>query len=348
MSKRMEVLTGAEVDGIASGVPELYSINVLESLLEIDKDDLRAMAEKAHKYYKQVDFRRLGTKKWRHLDRPREELKNIQAKIQRLLLARVQYPNMMFGSIRGRSIRDNAEVHVGQKHVLTVDLKNCFPNTTDRQVFNAWMRAFKCSSEVAAILTSLTTFRYRLPQGSPTSPLLANLALIPMYTAVAALAERLGLRFSFFVDDIAISGVRAPEALASLIDIIHKHGHAVSRRKVNLMPSAVTQRTPGVTVNSKVSNGRERISELRSQVFVLVTQGILSARDLSRINGLVYQASYVCPEQGASLKRFTERLLIRSEVVEAEDGKIQDRQGKKLEYRSCESFTVHRRRDTHN
>lgn len=318
----------------------LVSPNILATRLGMDLAELEALASKAGRHYKPVDVRPIGSnKKWRHLDRPTPKLKRVHELIQQRLLLHVAFPAMMFGSVRGRSIRENAAVHVGQPYVLTVDLRNCFPNTTDRMVFSAWIRTFGCSDDTAGLLTKLTTVHHRLPQGAPTSPLLANMTLIPMYYDVQDLASKLGLRFSFFVDDIAVSGERAPEALQPLIDIIRSHRHSVSHQKIHLMSRDGLQRVPGAVVNHKVSNGQERLEKIRKEIRGACASQHLMDQDLMRLRGLVYQAAYVCPEQGAALERLLHKELEGVVVDEGRD--VQS--GRKVEYAKCPSFARHRR-----
>ena len=61
------------------------------------------------------------------------------------------------------------------------------------------------SPDVASILTKLTTFKGHLPQGSPTSTTIANLVFVPVGDELQSIAEREGLRFTTFVDDVTMS-----------------------------------------------------------------------------------------------------------------------------------------------
>ena len=62
------------------------------------------------------------------------------------------------------------------------------------------------SPDVASLLTKLTTFSGHIPQGAPTSTTVANFVFAPEGRKIKEIADREGLRFTTFVDDITISG----------------------------------------------------------------------------------------------------------------------------------------------
>lgn len=205
----------------------LVSMRQVEFVLGKSREDLRKIASYAGRYYHPFDRRReIGKGKWRHIDNPKGELKLLQKRIQKHILSKINLPDTMVGGIPGRSIRANAKIHEGQQRLVTLDLKNCFPRTTDLKVFEAYRKILKCSSEIASLLTKLTTFQKRLPQGAPTSSILANFTLLPMHDEICAIAKKFDLRCSIYVDDIAFSGVSAYEAIDEIIYAIQRHGHS--------------------------------------------------------------------------------------------------------------------------
>jgi hypothetical protein len=324
----------------------LVSMRRLERLLDCDREHLSRLANRAGGLYHSVDVYQSKSDKWRHLDCPRKALKDIQARIQRRLLSRVEFPQYMFGSVRGRSTRDNAKIHVGQRYVLAVDLKDCFPNTSSRKVFDAWIRVFGCSEDIADLLTKLTTLHRRLPQGTSTSPLLANLTLLPLYHRVREIARSLSLRFSFFVDDITLSGVRAHEAKGPIITAIRSSGHDISWTKVRLMPHDEQQQVTGIVVNRKVSNGQERLTEIRGEILSAIQSGPHpDLKTKRRIRGLVDHAWTISEEQGASLWRLVERLGLDLDLKGEHDSlEVFDLDGLTQQWRPCPSFSRHRDR----
>lgn len=317
------------------GLYPLISVSRLSSMLEVSSDELRALAETAGEWYQPFDFRGPKTKKWRHIDNPLPRLKKVQKLIQRRILSHIDFPEMMFGGIGGRSARDNAAVHVGQPLLVTTDLKDCFPNINHKKVNSAWHRALDCSKDIGSLLTRLTTYHRRLPLGAPTSPLLACLTLIPMYADVERLAQDLDLKFSFFVDDIAVSGARAAEAMYTLKEIVARYGHAISWSKNKSMASSESQVITGVTVNHKVSNGPGRIHAIRGEILD-ASHGIVTTDKYSRLMGKIGQATYIDKAQGNALRRLASRMLLD---VDKEHRSIP---AKIKEVRQCNSFARHR------
>ena len=113
-------------------------------------------------------------------------------------------PEYAFGGVKGKDNIQNARFHKGQKYVFQTDLKDFFPYITNKMVYKMFViNGF--SPDVASLLTKLTTFKGHLPQGAPTSTTIANLVFAPCGDEIRSIAEREGLRFTTFVDDVTIS-----------------------------------------------------------------------------------------------------------------------------------------------
>lgn len=284
-------------------------------MLGAGHSDLKTMAAHAGGFYEPFDRRkRQGEGKWRHIDNPKKELKQIQRRIQRRILRRFTFPETVLGGVRKRSISDNAHFHVGQPVVVTIDLRDCFPRTSYREVFGAFRRELRCSTAVASLLTQLTTLHCHVPQGAPTSLSVVNLTLLPLHDEILAAATSLGLRASLWVDDITVSGARAREAIAPIIGAVARHGHAVRCKKVFVYPAARTQRVTGVVVNRKESAGHLRVQEIRNRIVDVANQRVILHNDLISVRGQIIQIKSICESQGESLERLAEKLLPESGI----------------------------------
>jgi len=288
----------------------LYSLRRLEELLGRERSDILRIAESAGRYYKPFDRRKeRGKGPWRHIDNPTGELRHLQSRIQRRILANYPFPEKMVGGVRRRSVVDAAKTHVGASALVTLDLRSCFAKTSDLRVFSAYRQRLGCSAEVAGILTQLTTVQHRLPQGAPSSLSLANLTLIPMYNDLDRLAESYDLKWALFVDDIGFSGSRALEAIESIIRIVGRHGHSVRRRKIHRMNQSVSEKLLGTVVNRKVSAGRPRIQRVRAAIYELSTAESPPDWKLQSVWGQVIQIKSLSLVQGATLERLAIRFL---------------------------------------
>lgn len=142
----------------------------------------------------------------REINAPRNPLKGIQRRINKVLLADLWLPDSLHAYRAGRSIKTATRPHVGQRFLWVADIRDFYPSISHRAVYSMFAR-LGSTHEVARLLTMLTTYRYRIPQGAPTSPTLANLHLRMCGVAarLEGLARRHHLDLSFFGDDILIS-----------------------------------------------------------------------------------------------------------------------------------------------
>ena len=146
-----------------------------------------------------------GGEYWaRIINPPKQELKDIQKRINAYLVMNITLPNYAFGGVKGKDNIRNARFHKGQKYVFQTDLKDFFPRITNKMVYDTFVEN-GFSHDVASLLTKLTTFQGHLPQGAPTSTYIANLVFVPTGKALQTIADREGLRFTTFVDDVTLS-----------------------------------------------------------------------------------------------------------------------------------------------
>ena len=115
-------------------------------------------------------------------------------------------------------------------------------------VYASWETQFGFGPPITPVLTRLTTHKGHLPQGSPTSGYLANLALIPCIPQIRAVVESLGCTVSFYVDDITISGERARETIEPVTRFLMSLHLRVGHRKTTIMGKRGPRSTTGLNV----------------------------------------------------------------------------------------------------
>jgi RNA-directed DNA polymerase len=78
-----------------------------------------------------------------------------------------------------------------------------------------------------------------LPQGAPTSPMLANLVCAALDTEIQKIASREGLVYTRYADDMTLSGHianrdSARKLISELSLIVGKHGFGINSQKANI------------------------------------------------------------------------------------------------------------------
>lgn len=282
----------------------------LEITLGIDRAEIRKIAKIAGRYYSPMDVMKYGTNKWRHIDNPDYKLKYIQKRIAKRLLSNILLPDTMTGGVSKRSISDNAKPHINQPIVICLDLRDCFPSINNEVVYSIYKNGLKCSSEISVLLAQLTTFQTRVPQGAPSSSIIVNLALLPLHNRIAEYCIDNKLKWSFFVDDITISGLETVKHINNLIKIIQKSGYKVRNRKILVMRSNNTQSVTGMVVNKKVSIPKKYIEKLRTDIIKLShSENPITQSQLDSIYGQVQFVLNNCEVRGVSVRRLADNLL---------------------------------------
>jgi RNA-directed DNA polymerase len=243
----------------------------------------------------------------REIDAPKPLLKHIQKQIHAKLLVRIWLPDPIHGYRRRRSIMTATEMHVGARHLWVADVQSFYPSISAWHVRQMFVR-LKCTPDVAGLLTRLTTRNHCLPQGTPTSPILANLYLRIYRVAerIEGLAKEYGLQVSFFGDDIVVSGPRPFSHLHDRFEkIIQEAGLRLKKNKIMVASAATeTHRALGIVLNARgserdVPRGYRR--QLRQLLYIarrhglgaFRARGLTTADPRSFLNGKISFAASV-------------------------------------------------------
>lgn len=287
----------------------LVSLRALEYQSGIKRARLEEIAACAGALYRPFDReKKPNSNRWRHIDNPAEPLKGVQRRLARTVFRDLELPTELTGGLRGRSIAHNARPHLGQPVVVAIDLENFFPHLNNGRVFDCLRRHLGCSTEIAGLLTRLTTFQGRLPQGSPASTFLANLALIDPLSDLKRIAVERGLNLSCFVDDITYSGPGADGAIQDAIGVLSAHGLKVARDKIKIMREHQTRVVTGQSVSRRLGMPRRWMSQSRAFLSELLSKATILEAELARAQGLVEYASSVNVSQGEYLRRLLVRI----------------------------------------
>ena len=252
----------------------------------------------------------------RPIDAPIDKLKMVQNRINERMLQRTRIHQAACGGVRGKRLSDNLKPHLRQQMVVGFDLKSFFPSISSKQVYCTFC-SMGASPDVARILTRLTTFKDRIPEGAPTSPMIAN--LVAGYGSQSCLDRRIeGLctkhrsHYTRWVDDITISGPMYLPRLQSTVErIIDQSNFSPNKDKTCFASKKESQVVTGHIVNVKPNIKKSERRKLRAILHRCRTQGpeavaIGSVKRLKQqLRGKIAHIQSVNPEVGAKfLKEF--------------------------------------------
>jgi RNA-directed DNA polymerase len=181
----------------------------------------------------------------------------------------------------GCSPLKNAQLHAGSKWLIKIDIENFFESVSEKQVFRVFKNmGFRplLSFELARLCTRLTDLQHKrliskdvfhytissyrsgglghLPQGAPTSPVLANLVCYDLDTQLEALAGNFDCVYTRYADDIAFSSQKfsrrsAKKLLSQVSHHLSTFGFRVNAKKTVIAPPGARRIVTGLLVDSE-------------------------------------------------------------------------------------------------
>jgi RNA-directed DNA polymerase len=322
-----------DVEAPEKSIFPLVSMGRLEALLGFSREYLWCVAKKAGTYYRSFDQKPKGSdKKWRHIDNPNEEIREIHKRIHKKILQKYPFPRTMLGGIKKCSVIENAQIHSGKKNVFAIDIRSCYPSTRHTQVFSAYREWMGCSTDIANILTKITTYQTRLPQGAPTSSLLANLVLLNVHNEIKKIVEEKGLTFTFYVDDIVISGDNVKSIIEPVIKALQQYGWSISCKKKKFMRRCDVQEVTGLVVNRKVNISKKYVEKLRKKIIEAAKKGFFTENEDRSFGGKITYIMAINERIGKRVQKLYDKIDLAIKGKTRTD---------KYEYRPCNCAKKH-------
>lgn len=211
---------------------------------------------------------------------PQDRLKSVQRLILDQFLTKVALPGYVHGCVKGRSMVTNASGHVNKPLVLNIDLTDFFGSISFERVIRLYKEVFDCDDSAAETLTRLTTYGNFLPQGAPTSPMLANFAALELDYDLIAICEKNAREYQFhysrYVDDITISGdAEIAFCLGEFYLAISRHGFKANSRKLKIARPSMQQKVTGIVVNQKLNPPKKLVRRIRQSIYYCTKFGLV-------------------------------------------------------------------------
>lgn len=236
--------------------------------------------KKMYKVFKLPKRGRPG--RYRDIQNPIDALKNVQKNILSRFLSAVPVMAHVGAYVPGRSCRDTAAQHVGKGVIVSLDIQDFFPSVRRSMVKRYLHRKIGYGYRVASLLAELMTYTNFVPQGAPTSGLIANLVAHDRFDRqILRDLKELDPQWTYtrYSDDIDLSHpeVQEPDRLTAVIalvrDAVEGAGFKLNQRKTKVEPHWKRQKVLGMVVNEKVNIPRYEYMRTRSIIHNCLVDG---------------------------------------------------------------------------
>ncbi|MBN8750970.1 Reverse transcriptase (RNA-dependent DNA polymerase) [Xylophilus ampelinus] len=207
---------------------------------------------------------------------------------------------------KGCSVVEAARVHCGASWLIKLDVSNFFDSILEPKIYQVFLaQGYQplVAFELARLCTRVRSkgnvarstgsgvpgpYVYpsigHLPQGAPTSPLLANLVSFAFDEEVSQLARRFCLRYTRYADDMTLSfrgtgfdRTKAREVIGACYRIMLDHSLWPNRTKTQVIPPGARKLVLGLLVDgNRPALTREFREQMRMHLHFLETQGPVS------------------------------------------------------------------------
>lgn len=240
----------------------------------------------------------------RVISSPKGPRKVFQRRLLEILSDVYEPPRGVHGFVRKRGIVSNAAPHVKALWVLNFDIKDFFPNIHFGRIYGLLKsKPYGLDELPARLIAHLVCHNKALPQGAPTSPVVANMVARSLDTSLVKLCRRARVNYSRYADDITISGrtftslgsfvsdikagneflnhqVISSENIVlaeSLMQTISDEGFVLNENKTRLSIRRAQKCVTGLVVNQKVNVPRKFVRNNRAMLHAWEKYGYFKA-----------------------------------------------------------------------
>lgn len=319
-------------------LPVFNNVKSLAGSLNLNLKELKAMAFH-REVATQINYHRFKIAKKsggeREIWSPYPKLKKAQRWILDNILHNLPTHGSAHGFVQGKSIKTNAQIHTDSQWIVKLDIKDFFPTINWRRVKGVFRHA-GYSEQIATLLALLCTEAPRevvqqqntellvalsercLPQGSPTSPTLTNIICLTLDRRLTGLAEKHGLRYSRYADDLTFSLPNATKAdensenlignlIGSVAKILQEEGFVLHGKKTKIIRQSNRQQVTGLVVNDKIAKTPRQLKrQLRASIHNLQQgKGFKNGENFDVLRGY---ASFVAMTEADKGQAFIQQL----------------------------------------
>lgn len=255
---------------------------------------------------------------------PREDLLELQNRAKYLLERQLYLKehDAAHAYCQGRDGLSNANMHKFSKHFIKLDFKDFFPSISknllestlrslyefaiiDVEEFYIYNNRIKIYRRLMIkylyYLVELATLEGKLPQGSPLSPKLSNLVMVPFdYAMINEVKSKefskTKMIYTRYADDITISSLHPinKSDLIRRIKTILPKNIILNEEKTKYLKNTNRLYITGVKINKdqETTYGHEKTSKLKQDLFKIIVAEVTGQGDTESARVILGQLSY--------------------------------------------------------
>ncbi len=241
---------------------------------------------------------------------PDKKIKKIQKNLAKFLykehLEYVKEKNIQkiisHGFEKHKSIITNAIPHKHKRYILNIDISDFFDSFHFGRVRGYFQNSneFSYSKEFSTIIAQLVCLDSKLPQGAPTSPLIANLIFNIVDLRILRIVKKYKLNYTRYADDMSFSTNsweffnNYNKFIGELEDLLDRSGFKINHNKTRLQYAFSHQEVTGLTVNNKVNANKVFIKNTRAMANSLYKTGEFKIQeDVGTLNQLEGRFAFI-------------------------------------------------------
>ncbi|WP_198360152.1 reverse transcriptase domain-containing protein [Burkholderia ubonensis] len=324
-------------------VPAVFTLMHLAHLTGTSWQSLRNTITRQQDDYRVFEIRKRSGGN-RRICAPAPMLKSVQFWIHKNILcslgARALLQEASTAYAPGSSIKKNAAIHAGAAWLIKLDIKDFFESISERQVYHVFRRLgypALLSFEMARLCTRVVPPRDdkvprrrekmwrwtnqtckhftpypcetavgHLPQGAPTSAMLANLVAVELDKKIQVIADANGASYTRYADDIVLTlavatRVQCDTIFRAVADVVSHSGFRVNRIKSHVRGPGARKVVTGLVINDvRPRLARSMREDIKLALYHIKKHGLLGHAErrhsknplgyLNHLVGLIYFA----------------------------------------------------------
>ena len=222
----------------------------------------------------------------RKISAPSKELKALQRKlVEALYKHKLKKPerknNISHAFEIDKGIITNAKIHRNKRLVLNIDLEDFFGSFHFGRVRGYFNKNnhFLLPIEVATVIAQITCYEGKLPQGTPSSPIITNLICEILDHRILKVAKKYKMDYTRYADDLTFSTNDKksqdlqPEFYKEISEELVRAGFKINDKKTRLQLRNSRQVVTGLVVNKIINVNRIYYKETRAMAHQLYKEG---------------------------------------------------------------------------